>query len=89
MKKRVLFLMSDTGGGHRAAAEAIIAALEQRYGDDVACEVIDVFRQLSFPMNRQPEIYPLWVNYGKTAWGMSYNLSNTRGRARVLSRGQA
>ena len=27
MPKRILFLMSDTGGGHRAAAEAIRDAI--------------------------------------------------------------
>ena len=29
--KRIVFLMSDPGGGHRAAADAIRAALDQRY----------------------------------------------------------
>ena len=32
-KKRVLILMSDTGGGHRASAEAIKATFELEYGD--------------------------------------------------------
>lgn len=32
--KKVLILMSDTGGGHRASAEAIKAAFYQEYGDD-------------------------------------------------------
>lgn len=31
--KKVLILMSDTGGGHRASAEAIKAAFHQEYGD--------------------------------------------------------
>ena len=33
-KKRVMVLMSDTGGGHRASAEALQAGFEQLYGDD-------------------------------------------------------
>ncbi|CAD6219209.1 unnamed protein product [Miscanthus lutarioriparius] len=32
--KKVLILMSDTGGGHRASAEAIKAAFTQEFGDD-------------------------------------------------------
>ena len=42
--KRVLFLFSDTGGGHRAAAEAIRDALLIRYPSDVNVELVDVFR---------------------------------------------
>lgn len=32
--KKVLILMSDTGGGHRASAEAIKAAFNQEFGDE-------------------------------------------------------
>lgn len=37
--KKVLILMSDTGGGHRASAEAIKAAFYEEFGDDyqVSC----------------------------------------------------
>lgn len=33
--KRILILMSDTGGGHRASSQALSAALENLYGDQV------------------------------------------------------
>ncbi len=32
-RKRILIGMSNTGGGHKASAEAIKAAFEERYGD--------------------------------------------------------
>ena len=32
-KKRIMILMSDTGGGHRASAEALKAGFEKLYGD--------------------------------------------------------
>lgn len=32
-KKRILIMMSNTGGGHRASAEAIKAACMELYGD--------------------------------------------------------
>lgn len=86
MAKRVLFLMSDTGGGHRAAAEAIRDALYLRYGQDaVQVRLVDVYREMLFPMNYFPELYPWIVNNSKSSWGMGYNLSNTNRRATVLS----
>lgn len=87
MKKRVLFLMSDTGGGHRAAAEAIRDALYIKYGEEnIEAELLDVFRQSNFPMNYMPEFYPWIINHSKRSWGAGYNLSNTKRRAEVLSR---
>ncbi|MFN8452256.1 MAG: glycosyltransferase [Anaerolineae bacterium] len=88
MTKRVLFLMSDTGGGHRAAAEAIGEALKQRYGSRVEVELVDVFKSYSsFPWNYMPEFYPWLINHGKSSWGMGYKLSNTRRRAKAISQG--
>jgi ABC-type glycerol-3-phosphate transport system substrate-binding protein len=33
-QKRVLIMMSNTGGGHKASAEAIRDAFQEKYGDD-------------------------------------------------------
>jgi 1,2-diacylglycerol 3-beta-galactosyltransferase len=86
--KRVLILMSDTGGGHRAAAEAIRDALRIQHGDEAHVEIVDVFRYYSpAPFKYAPEFYPWWVNRSKTSWGLGYNLSNTRQRAKLLSSG--
>lgn len=88
MTKRVLFLMSDTGGGHRAAAEAISEALRRKYGERVEVELIDVFKSYSpFPWNFMPEFYPWLISHSKSSWGMGYKLSNTQRRAKVLSQG--
>ncbi len=87
MKRRILFLMSDTGGGHRAAAEAIRDALYIRYGQqNMDVTLIDVFRSSGFPFNYAPEFYPWIVKRSKSSWAMSYNLSNTQRRAKVMSR---
>lgn len=86
--KRILFLFSDTGGGHRAAAEAIRDALYLRYENQVRVEMIDVFRAYTpFPFKYMPEMYPWIINYSKTSWGLSYRLTNTKESARLLSRG--
>jgi len=39
-----LFLFSDTGGGHRSAAEAIIEAIEFEFGDAFTTEMLDFFK---------------------------------------------
>ena len=38
-KKNVLILMSDTGGGHRASAEAIKAAIEKKFPHQYQVEI--------------------------------------------------
>jgi 1,2-diacylglycerol 3-beta-galactosyltransferase len=75
--KRVLILMSDTGGGHRAAAEAIREAMVRRYGEAAKIEIVDVFRKYTpFPFKYSPEIYPLWIKNGKLMWRAGYRLTN-------------
>lgn len=88
MAKRVLFLMSDTGGGHRAAAEAIRDALFLRHGEQsVEVAMVDVFKRSLFPLNYMPELYPVWVNNSAGTWGASFRWSNSRRRASVITRG--
>lgn len=88
MKKRVLFIMSDTGGGHRAAAEAIRDALVVKHDTEVEVELVDVFRDYSpFPFKYMPEFYPWLINHSKSSWGAGYKISNTPRNAKTLSRG--
>ncbi len=85
MTKRVLVLMSDTGGGHRAAAEAIMAASQERYPGELDFTMVDVFRHYSpFPFKYAPEIYPIWVNYGARLWGLTYIMSDAPFRSRFV-----
>lgn len=44
-KKKVLFLMSDTGGGHRASAKALVNALDRLYPGRVEAEVVDIWTE--------------------------------------------
>lgn len=60
--KRIALLMSDTGGGHRAACNAITAALEDRYPGQVHADLVDMYREFSlFPSG--PELYGLWLQH--------------------------
>jgi 1,2-diacylglycerol 3-beta-galactosyltransferase len=84
-RKRVVFLMSDTGAGHRAAANAIQAAMEARYPDQYGFELVDVYRGYTpFPFNHMPEIYPPWVNYARRSWEFAYKFVNTHRRGRLF-----
>ena len=86
--RRVLFLMSDTGGGHRAAAEAIRDALYSLYGrGSVAVDLVDVFRHSLFPLNYMPEFYSWIVNHSKASWGLGYYVSNIKPNTHLITKG--
>lgn len=87
MTKRVLFLFSDTGGGHRSAFQAIRDALILRYGEEnFVFDPVDVFRECKWPLNKQPEMYPWMVNNTKPLWGLMYYTVDGRRRANLFSR---
>ncbi|MBN1680878.1 MAG: galactosyldiacylglycerol synthase [Anaerolineae bacterium] len=85
--RRVVFFMSDTGGGHRAACDAIRAAMEQRYPGAYTFTLVDVYRwYMPFPFRYMPELYPHWVNYAPLTWGLGFWLINARYRDRIVTR---
>lgn len=82
--RRIVFLFSDTGGGHRSAAEAIIEALDALYEGRVSCEMVDFFKEYAPPpMNLAPEIYPP-LSRMPALWGMGYRISDGPRRTRVF-----
>ncbi len=75
-KPKILFLFSDTGGGHRSASEAIIEALNLEFPDQFETEMIDIFREYApLPLNYAPEIYPKLSKMPKM-WGIGYKASD-------------
>jgi 1,2-diacylglycerol 3-beta-galactosyltransferase len=82
---KILFLFSDTGGGHRSAAEAVVEALHLEFGDEIGTEMVDIFKQYApRPFNHVPELYPKMVRLPQ-AWGLGYLLSDGHTRARLLT----
>ncbi|CAA0814993.1 Monogalactosyldiacylglycerol synthase 1-chloroplastic [Striga hermonthica] len=70
--KKVLILMSDTGGGHRASAEAIKAAFREEFGDEYQVFVTDLWTDHTpWPFNQLPKSYNFLVKHG-TLWKMTY-----------------
>jgi 1,2-diacylglycerol 3-beta-galactosyltransferase len=69
MSKRILILMSDTGGGHRASAEAIAEAIAHLYGDEIRVRIVDAWRSyVPWPLKRIPDAYPWLVSDGLWLW---------------------
>lgn len=70
--KKVLILMSDTGGGHRASAEAIKAAFNQEFGDEYQVFVTDLWTEHTpWPFNQLPRSYNFLVKH-EALWKMTY-----------------
>jgi len=68
MKKKILYLFSDTGGGHRSAAQAIMKAV----GGRAEQEMIDVFAEGSGFLNVFAKLYAPVIKYSPKMWGMLY-----------------
>ncbi len=84
-RPRVVFYFSDTGGGHRSAAEAIIEALHLIYGETFSAEMVDVFKDYApLPFRRMPEIYPDLVKAPRL-WQASFYVTDGRARVRALT----
>ena len=84
-KPHIVFYFSDTGGGHRSAAEAIIEALQIEYGDSFTAEMVDFFKDYAPPpFNRTPEFYPEMVKAPRL-WQASFRATDGRAQARFLT----
>nr|GMD90913.1 probable monogalactosyldiacylglycerol synthase, chloroplastic [Ipomoea batatas] len=76
--KKVLILMSDTGGGHRASAEAIKAAFSQEFGEKYQVIVCDLWTEHTpWPFNQLPKSYSFLVKHS-SLWRMTYYASAPR-----------
>lgn len=69
MARRLQFVVARTGGGHRAAAEAVQAEIEAQ-GLPLPAALVDLYEELSpFPLSQLPRLYrpladglpPLWA----------------------------
>lgn len=84
-RQRILFLFSDTGGGHRSAAEAIIEALERHYPERCEPVLVDGFKEYApRPFDTLPEAYPKMVKIPE-AWGLGFRLLDGHRRGRALT----
>lgn len=75
---RILILMSDTGGGHRASAQALQAAFAARYSGRFQVDIVDLWTDYTpWPINQMPRLYSpiiarvLW--FWKLLWAVFDN----------------
>jgi 1,2-diacylglycerol 3-beta-galactosyltransferase len=84
-KPHMTFLFSDTGGGHRAASEAIIEAVHCEFGDAVTTQMVDFLKDYAPPpFNHLPEVYPDMLRVPEL-WGVMFDISDGRRQARVVT----
>jgi 1,2-diacylglycerol 3-beta-galactosyltransferase len=84
-KPHVVFFFSDTGGGHRSAAEAIIEALHFEFGDALTTEMVDAFKNHApFPLNKSSNIYTTMVKAPRL-WEASFYATDGRARSRLIT----
>jgi 1,2-diacylglycerol 3-beta-galactosyltransferase len=66
--------MSDTGGGHRASAQAISEGVEFLYPGQFEILIEDIWQDHTrWPVNRLPHLYPWLSNSGTRWWLLLWN----------------
>ncbi|KAE8710392.1 Monogalactosyldiacylglycerol synthase 2 [Hibiscus syriacus] len=81
--KNVLILMSDTGGGHRASAEAIRDAFRIEFGDDYQIFVKDVWKEYTgCPLNDMERSYKFMVKHVQL-WKVAFHSTSPRWGSRA------
>lgn len=78
--------MSDTGGGHRASAQALKAGFEELYPGRFHIDMIDLISDyLIWPINQIPKFYPFLSNDAPWLWKALYNSNSTASWGNALS----
>lgn len=72
MKKKILYLFSDTGGGHRSAATAVMRAVDHLRHENTVQEMVDVFAACSGFLNVFARLYAPVIKYSPRLWGQLY-----------------
>ncbi|MGA2111868.1 MAG: glycosyltransferase [Anaerolineales bacterium] len=81
----ILVLFSDTGGGHRSAAEAVVEALQENHRGEFSFDMVDAFVAYApYPLNLMPTWYPQMMRW-PGAWEMAFRVTDSRGGSRAFS----
>lgn len=83
----VLVLTADTGGGHRASADAVCEQLAHRYGDEVTRVVLDPMTGHDAPRAaaRLARLYGPLVRRAPWLWGVLFHLTELGPVRRLLT----
>ncbi|MDY6872724.1 MAG: glycosyltransferase [Chloroflexota bacterium] len=83
-KPHILFLFSDTGGGHRSAAQAIIEALGVYFPGRVTTEMLDFFVEYAPPPFDMAVTTYAPMAQVPDLWELGYKLSNGKWRSKLV-----
>lgn len=85
-KPTILFAISDTGGGHRAAAVAIKAAIELLSDHSVECHIVDMLASTGVPFVKSaPELYDVLRERWLSVFDLGFRLTDGRRRIDALT----
>lgn len=77
-KKHVLIMMSQTGGGHKASAEALRDAFQEKYGEKYKVTIVDMWKEHTpAPFNKMPDTYSFLVRHS-ILWRLSYEITQPK-----------
>jgi UDP-N-acetylglucosamine:LPS N-acetylglucosamine transferase len=83
----IVFSISDTGGGHRSAAVALDAALQELSGNTVTCNIVDILHATGFPLlQNSAQLYDDLSTRLLPIYDMGFWLTNAMLPVELLSR---
>jgi len=80
---KVLFLSSDTGGGHRASAESLAAQFELLFQGS-SYDLLDLATEAYFPPYNSIVPYYKHLSAHPNQWKILYGVSNSKAMERVV-----
>ena len=75
--KHIVFFYADTGGGHRATAQAAAKAVHQLYGEAYTTELVNAINYMPYPFNQMEKAYPVFINSLSPAYRAFWHVTNT------------
>ncbi|HET9848360.1 MAG TPA: glycosyltransferase [Candidatus Dormibacteraeota bacterium] len=82
--KRFLFLFSDTGAGHRAAAEAVAAAIRRRYPNQFSIDCVDPMADRNVVAGRLTALYGPVTRHAPFLWAAAFHATNLPPTVRLI-----
>jgi 1,2-diacylglycerol 3-beta-galactosyltransferase len=84
MKKRIVLLYGDTGGGHRSAAQAIAQGIHLICGDAHDVVLVNGLSNMPAFISAFTDTYPMWVSHARMLYALGFHASNNRRRIIAL-----
>ncbi|MCX8026175.1 MAG: hypothetical protein N3A60_13330, partial [Thermanaerothrix sp.] len=76
--KRILILTADAGFGHRSAANAVAAALQERYGDQCEVYILNPLedKRVPFVLRESQADYDILVRKAPELYRLGFEVSD-------------